>query len=112
MRLRWGHSGGWREWGGVFPFLSSVKGVGWGASELPEADIPGACLSWAEKGRVAGGRFRVKKEFYMVFWFWLNSAPSFMHMDKGILREDGVENSPPLSDMLEDFKAQGKEGRW
>ena len=92
--------------------MSSVKGVGRGASELPEADIPDACLSWAEKGRVAGGRFRVKKEFYMVFWFWLNSAPSFMHMDKGILREDDVENSPPLSDMLEDFKAQGKEGRW
>ena len=35
------------------------------------------------------------EEFYMVFWFWLNSAPSFMHMDKGILREDDVENSPP-----------------
>lgn len=56
------------------------------------------------------------KEFYMVFWFWLNSAPSFVHMDKGILRalnrEDDVENSPPLSEMLEDFRVQGKEGRW
>lgn len=52
----------------------------------------------------------------MVFWFWLNSAPSFVHMDKGILRalnrEDDVENSPPLSEMLEDFRVQGKEGRW
>lgn len=54
------------------------------------------------------------EEFYMVFWFWLNSAPSFMHMDKGILREDDVENSPPpppLSDMPEDSKAQGEGGK-
>ena len=55
------------------------------------------------------------EEFYMVFWFWLNSAPSFMHMDKGILREDDVENSPPprhcqICQRIP--RLRGKEGRW
>ena len=76
--------------------------------------FPGACLSWAEKGRVAGGRFRVRREFYMVFWFWLNSAPSLMHMDKGILREDDVENStppPPIVRYAGGFQGSGEGGK-
>lgn len=56
-----------------------------------EQILPDTWLSWAERRRAAGGGFGVKGEFIMVFCACSNSAPGFMHMNKGMFESSSSQ---------------------